>query len=810
MLLSSFVLATDFTVNNVFWIDVNESSNSIVDYAGNTITNNGVTIQNTDEMVFDGSADYINVNSVISEIQADTVGTLCVWLKSDTTAKQFFISASESAGTDRINFYVELTSQLLTFGVGANGNKWFTDTDSGQSTTSLIHICGVQDGADPKIYVDGSEPAQTFYVTVDKTEWYDDFTINSVDVGRRVYSGTPSGYFDGIMHYASMWDDALTPAEITELYNEGDSFNPYLPYLVTPSIFELNLSNLYDGSLLTNFTAKVEYFNGTTETKYTNNGTIYFGDNELANVTFYNVSGGSFFNQTFHNWNTNDTLEGETYQAFIQLKATESNTLADVGVFNSTIGTYFNESDSNNYTKHYVNTGTYTIQAISGRYFKNATQIITVNDLDVRNETIYFSNMINVTAFDINYSNQIYNFSVTTDDGHSNSTLDGNITVFCSYPTCDLYLNASGVDYVPKNYTNVWNDTQVTNLSLAKAFFYFVTADTLTPIFNATINITTPDARKFQLRTASDGSINFSLYFGENIINGNYSIDMNGTQGYVTPVFNERNLNENIVPYNETIKVGVVGITFNVYDRETGLRLTGVPVDVLMLGQFNVTTTTGLYNYGNLTISTGDYVVQAISEGYGVEQKTFTFTGQANATIDFYLLNLTGANTGSLFASVKDEFYRTTPDAKVVLLEYDTISKDYIEVSECYSNSNGECLFYVELNTKTYILQASKTISGEYYFDSTEPEVIKVDNEVRNLFLRAITQNILTTLDGVVINATETYSTNWNEINKSRILVYYSVSDGSSRMVCLQYLKDDVESFKYCKHTILELPSDTE
>ena len=49
ILLSSFITATDFTQNNVLWLDVNESDSTIIDYSGTatSITNNGVSVQSS-------------------------------------------------------------------------------------------------------------------------------------------------------------------------------------------------------------------------------------------------------------------------------------------------------------------------------------------------------------------------------------------------------------------------------------------------------------------------------------------------------------------------------------------------------------------------------------------------------------------------------------------------------------------------------------------------------------------------------------------------------------------------------------------
>ena len=311
---------------------------------------------------------------------------------------------------------------------------------------------------------------------------------------------------------------------------------------------------------------------------------------------------------------------------------------------------------------------------------------------------------------------------------------------------------------------------------------YFLESDTLDGIFNATINISTPDGRFFQKKTGLDGSINFSSIYNNDFVQGTYIVTLDATKGYITPITFNITLNDSNVPYNESFLIGKVGININVYNRETGTLLTGVPVNILMLGYFNVTTITGKYVFANLSITLGDHILQALADGYGTEQQVFTFTNQENITIDFYLLNLTGAHTGNLFAEVIDEFYRVVQGARVTLYEYNTGSKSFVQVSECDSNVNGECHFYIELNVKTYYLKARKRSNNIEYTDETNPEIIATDNDVRRLFLRLSNPFVVPTTDYINIDSSEYFHDNISEINVS-----FDTIDNSVITVCLEY-----------------------
>ena len=557
-----------------------------------------------------------------------------------------------------------------------------------------------------------------------------------------------------------------------------------------PPIQVLNITsfNLYDDSLINIFGADINYSNGSNQHFYTTNGIIIAGGEYLANISLHSFDGDNvtFFKQNYESWNSNNTLEAQTYQAKLTLVANESNTNNPVGAFNSTIGSYSNESNALNKTISYLDAGTYNIDAQSNRYFINVSQGIIITSLTDTEQTVYFANHINVTAFNINTSQQILNFSVLTDDGYSNSTLDGNLTVFCSYPTCDLSYNASGVSYLNKTYTSVWNKNHVGQLSLAKLYLYFVEADSLTPINNASITVITPDTRTLNLHTDANGLINFSLLYNENFINGSYQFTFLALSGFNSPVtFNETITTANI-PFNNTRGIARVGLTFNIYNRETKTLLSGISTGIFMLESFNFTTTTGTFVIANLTLVTGEKTVFARTSGYYSEQLNFDFTGQANVTINFYMLNLTGSNSGFVFTTTIFD-NRLQQDARVSMYEYFPSISAYVKVSECNSNVNGECAFTIELNTGLYYFTATKTIDGVEYSTQTNPEIIITDEETRTLVLSRADLFETSPTNSLQTTISETYLN-----NISTIFVDFQTTGNFVTTVCVEYFRDDI------------------
>lgn len=291
---------------------------------------------------------------------------------------------------------------------------------------------------------------------------------------------------------------------------------------------------------------------------------------------------------------------------------------------------------------------------------------------------------------------------------------------------------------------------------------------------------------KFSIKVQNGTTIKYN-YTSTGTINQIYN---NDTRYYNITFFNATNYaNRTYENYNFSASGNLEGelifansVTVNIYDRATGNPLTE-NVSLYFLTLFNDTTSTGTYYKTNPFTSTGTFTVQALSTGYGTEQYTFDYTG-TNITINFYLLNLTNANAGNLFVNSLTTFYTPIASATVKLYEYSPTELSFIQVSQCLSNSNGECGFNIELNTKTYYITSNKYIDGNLYFDDTndEGEIILTDNEVRDLILYYTDDFTILDTDDLIYSITETFIA-----NVSNILVSFMSISGNSLDMCVDY-----------------------
>jgi 5-hydroxyisourate hydrolase-like protein (transthyretin family) len=378
-----------------------------------------------------------------------------------------------------------------------------------------------------------------------------------------------------------------------------------------------------------------------------------------------------------------------------------------------------------------------------------------------------------------------FNATITNSTETKKYEIDDGILIWEFGDQDLLNITIEAENYYEKEYTN-YNITDGLEAELWNKInnvINFTDGHTGDPIENTTIEIERPDGSTIERTTNLTGQIQFDFQEDFNIIEGEYKITFEGKEGYISPITFTEIVNESQANIQQEYEIYRATININIFDRATDNLLTN-PVNIILLEVFNITTTNGTYSYSNATLTTQTYTIQSISDGYDTEQLEFLYTGQENLTLNFYMLNLTDPSAGTLFVSIIDDFYRVIQNAEVSLLEYNSESNSYIKVSECRSNSNGECQFTIELNKKTYIVMAQAEINGVMNYANTNlgGEIIKTDNEVRNLVLRPLERFTEFPSQNLITSISETF-----ENNISTIFVEYSTLDNTISEVCVEY-----------------------
>jgi hypothetical protein len=198
------------------------SGTNITDLSGNgnggTLVN-GPTFNSDGYITFDGSDDVINLPSS-NDITGDNLQNMTgeMWLRYTTAGTMYAFSIKRSSASSTLftitcNQNVSTDTGHLGFLVRNNANsahEWIT-YDGGYNDGNWHHICGVVNGTNRILYIDGSQKATS-------TGGIQSVTDNTyvTTVGAFSASNIP---FNGDIANVKFYRRALSPQEVLQNYN---------------------------------------------------------------------------------------------------------------------------------------------------------------------------------------------------------------------------------------------------------------------------------------------------------------------------------------------------------------------------------------------------------------------------------------------------------------------------------------------------------------------------------------------------------------------------------------------------------------
>lgn len=225
-------------------------------------------------------------------------------------------------------------------------------------------------------------------------------------------------------------------------------------------------------------------------------------------------------------------------------------------------------------------------------------------------------------------------------------------------------------------------------------------------------------------------------------------------------------------------------LSLNISDISTGNLITQT-VDITIKNYGNFSTSTGQLNIPTFNASIPSPIIIAESDGYVTNQQQFFLTDQDSTNINMYLINATGDNTANLIVTVYDDFSNLISGVNTKLLEYFEETDSFIDISQCYTDTNGECIFSVELNNKFYIVQATTQINGKTYFaQSTQNgQILKLDNTILPLYLKTQEGYQVDDEFNLIITVTNTTLVG----NTSYLTATFNDPSNNQHTVCIAY-----------------------
>ncbi len=161
---------------------------------------------------FDGSSEYIIGTG--TEFPTDNVGSVMMWVKSDSPSALDGFFSTEDGGKDKVGYIESGTFKMGVY----DGAAWRTRS-GGTVDTNWHHVAFTFDGAlgDAWLYVDSM-----LVDSDDGTSWTGG-TGSATTYGRQyfTYGGLTAAYWDGAIDDIRVYDYVRTPAQIAWEYNRG-------------------------------------------------------------------------------------------------------------------------------------------------------------------------------------------------------------------------------------------------------------------------------------------------------------------------------------------------------------------------------------------------------------------------------------------------------------------------------------------------------------------------------------------------------------------------------------------------------------
>jgi hypothetical protein len=212
--------------------DVNWGTNTMTDRSGNgntgTMTNMSTTTSPTDGKIgqafnFDGVNDIVKVSSNPA-LEGLSALTISLWMKTPVIGAAVpgrrIVSKSNGATADNyaITYGGSANDENIRFRVTTAGGQQNFDTTTNVVLNKWIHVVGVYNGTDLRVYMDGvldvtTPVAQTGTITDDDRELSFGDHADDGDVSNRNY--------EGLLDEVRIYNRALSATEVKQLYNQG-------------------------------------------------------------------------------------------------------------------------------------------------------------------------------------------------------------------------------------------------------------------------------------------------------------------------------------------------------------------------------------------------------------------------------------------------------------------------------------------------------------------------------------------------------------------------------------------------------------
>ncbi len=220
--------------NTVLWLPGQDDafSSTIRDRSGfgndGTLTN-GVTWERGSKGLwgqrYNGSDDYVDADSTLTQLASTTVGTWMLWTKLDDAtpaANMFPMGCGDANVNSLLGMFIDTSGRMNFLARFEGATQWLILTTAAVlSDGKYANLAVIQDGISPIVLVNGVQVAQSFSSEVDKTHWFNDQNaLDTCRVGACWYNNlSNTAMTDGNTALPIMETRVMSVAEVLSIVN---------------------------------------------------------------------------------------------------------------------------------------------------------------------------------------------------------------------------------------------------------------------------------------------------------------------------------------------------------------------------------------------------------------------------------------------------------------------------------------------------------------------------------------------------------------------------------------------------------------
>jgi len=177
-------------------------------------------------LLFNGTDDRVNIDTLVGDVSANTTGSITAWVKA-TAALQTgqIVSFGDTNANEILQFRMNSDGILRASVTVASTTQWILVTDAAALVAATyVHCMVIHNGTQATLYVNNVAVAQTFTTDISRTQWLSSMTgVDTARIGSANFNSSGDlSFIKAELDDVRYINRALTELERATIFNDGN------------------------------------------------------------------------------------------------------------------------------------------------------------------------------------------------------------------------------------------------------------------------------------------------------------------------------------------------------------------------------------------------------------------------------------------------------------------------------------------------------------------------------------------------------------------------------------------------------------